>query len=67
MKNKQTLGCCCGLLAALAMAGCAATYDGPRSGFLTDHDYDMLKKDTSAEGAGRHAYLSADFQPGKYD
>jgi hypothetical protein len=55
-----------GLIAVLTVAGCATTYDGPRSGFLPDSDYSKLKKGSAPGGGDRYAYVSDQFKPYNY-
>lgn len=66
MKVGRIQGTRYGFFAALIVAGCATTYDGPRSGFLPDSDYSMLKKGSAPGGGNRYAYISDQFKPYNY-
>jgi len=57
----------CGLIVALAVAGCASSYDGPRSGFLPASDYSMLKKGAAPGGGERYVYISGELAPYNYN
>jgi len=49
------------------LTGCAsAPYEGPRSGFLTDNEYSMLKKEQAPGGGDRYVHLSESFTPANY-
>jgi hypothetical protein len=66
MKVGRTQAARYGFIAVLTVAGCATTYDGPRSGFLPDSDYSLMKKGSAPGGGDRYAYVSDQFKPYNY-